>query len=387
MRRVLAAIVLSLATFGFAFAQTETPPPPALTLSTAFPGQDVRAGESVSISLDVRNTGLPGQTIELELQEVPAGWTAKLQGGGRVVHSVYVETDSSRSLTLSLDVPSDAADGPHGVVVVAKGQTKTSTLNLTLTVGASAPPALSVKPDLPVLKGTSNTSFSYRLTIKNESEEDVLANLEAEAPDGWEVTFKKAFGGQELASLPIAANGSEQVDTTVRPASQTAAGEYVLTVRVQTTAASGETQLTAVVSGQPSLTLTTPDSRLSGRATAGRDTALELVLTNNGTAPAENIKLEASPPSSWKTTFEPETVVSLAPGEQVQVIAHITPADQAVAGDYQVTMRAIPEGGGTESADFRITVTTSTLWGVVGLVLIAAALGVVALAVARFGRR
>jgi uncharacterized membrane protein len=30
---------------------------------------------------------------------------------------------------------------------------------------------------------------------------------------------------------------------------------------------------------------------------------------------------------------------------------------------------------------------TSTLWGVVGLILIAAALGVVALAVSRFGRR
>jgi uncharacterized membrane protein len=39
------------------------------------------------------------------------------------------------------------------------------------------------------------------------------------------------------------------------------------------------------------------------------------------------------------------------------------------------------------SSDFRITVTTSTLWGIVGVGIIAAALLVLVGAVARFGRR
>ena len=39
------------------------------------------------------------------------------------------------------------------------------------------------------------------------------------------------------------------------------------------------------------------------------------------------------------------------------------------------------------SADFRITVTTSTLWGIVGIGIIAIALLVLLGAVARFGRR
>ncbi len=40
-----------------------------------------------------------------------------------------------------------------------------------------------------------------------------------------------------------------------------------------------------------------------------------------------------------------------------------------------------------ETAEFRITVRTSTLWGVAGIALIALAVGVVGLAVVRFGRR
>jgi uncharacterized membrane protein len=52
-----------------------------------------------------------------------------------------------------------------------------------------------------------------------------------------------------------------------------------------------------------------------------------------------------------------------------------------------VTVSARPEDGNSESADFRITVLTSTLWGVAGVALIAVAVVVVGLAVARFGRR
>jgi uncharacterized membrane protein len=71
----------------------------------------------------------------------------------------------------------------------------------------------------------------------------------------------------------------------------------------------------------------------------------------------------------------------------VEVTAHIRPADKAVAGDYVETIRAQTAQGASKSADFRITVLTSTLWGAAGIGLIAVSVGVVALAVVRFGRR
>jgi uncharacterized membrane protein len=44
-------------------------------------------------------------------------------------------------------------------------------------------------------------------------------------------------------------------------------------------------------------------------------------------------------------------------------------------------------GGQTASGDFRITVSTSSLWGIVGAIIIAVALLILVGAVARFGRR
>jgi uncharacterized membrane protein len=68
------------------------------------------------------------------------------------------------------------------------------------------------------------------------------------------------------------------------------------------------------------------------------------------------------------------------------VQALLTPSSKAVAGDYMVNVRASAKGD-SSAADYRVTVTTSTLWGVAGIGIIAVALLVVVGAVARFGRR
>jgi uncharacterized membrane protein len=85
--------------------------------------------------------------------------------------------------------------------------------------------------------------------------------------------------------------------------------------------------------------------------------------------------------------FVPATIAELAAGQEAQVTASLRPADQAIAGDYVVGFTAKPAEGRSASSDFRVTVMTSTLWGIVGIALIAVAVGVVGLAVARFGRR
>jgi uncharacterized membrane protein len=323
--------------------------------------------------------------VDLEVRNVPDGWTANFQGGGRVVESVYVDTDRTGNVTLKVDVPEGLASGPNRMLIVATGQDDASQLPLELIIGEIAPPKLSMEVDLPILRGTPTTTFSYRLRVQNESDEELLVNLEAEAPEGFDVTFRRS--GQEVTSVPIRAGVTENIDASVRPPEQLAAGEYMIHVRAQGGEALAELDLTAVVTGQPTLSLSAPDGRLSGQATAGQETSIEMILRNTGTAPAEGIRLESSPPAQWNISFEPEEIAALAPNEELPVTVKITPPQQAVAGDYMVTLRAVPDAGDSESADFRVTVITSTLWGVVGLVLIAAALGVVALAVARFGRR
>jgi len=111
-----------------------------------------------------------------------------------------------------------------------------------------------------------------------------------------------------------------------------------------------------------------------------------VLITNSGTAPADQIELSGSGPNGWKITFEPKQIERIAPGQNQEVQALITPAAKAVSGDFVTTVRATSRGE-SASANFRITVTTSTMWGIAGVGIIGIALLVMVGAVARFGRR
>jgi uncharacterized repeat protein (TIGR01451 family) len=134
------------------------------------------------------------------------------------------------------------------------------------------------------------------------------------------------------------------------------------------------------------LSLSGPEGRLSGDATAGQERTFKFTVENTGTAPAINVKFSASSPQGWKVTFDPETADAIAPSDKLPVSVSMTPSDKAIAGDYVVTVRANGDGA-SDSANFRVTVLTSTMWGVAGLGVIGAAAIVLAVAVTRYGRR
>jgi len=110
-------------------------------------------------------------------------------------------------------------------------------------------------------------------------------------------------------------------------------------------------------------------------------------VMNTGDAAATDVKISASQPTGWTVEFDPEEIAEIPTDSQVEVTAKVKPADKAVAGDYEITVRAQPEEGSSESTNFRITVRTSTLWGIAGVAIIAVAVVIVGLAVSRFGRR
>jgi uncharacterized membrane protein len=65
----------------------------------------------------------------------------------------------------------------------------------------------------------------------------------------------------------------------------------------------------------------------------------------------------------------------------------LTPSSKAIAGDYMTTFSANGTGSAASSADIRVTVSTSTMWGIIGVAIVAIALLIAVGAVARFGRR
>jgi uncharacterized membrane protein len=146
------------------------------------------------------------------------------------------------------------------------------------------------------------------------------------------------------------------------------------------------TELTMDITGQPKLDISGRDGLLSTSATAGKEKSLPIIITNAGTAPADQIELSGSAPSGWKITFEPKTIDRLAPNANKEVQALITPTEKAIAGDYVTSIRASTRGE-SASGNFRVSVTTSSMWGIAGIGIIGAALLVMVAAIARFGRR
>jgi len=397
MRRLIAIVALLLSP---ALAQAAPPaaaPPPAtppaasaplkgLWLLTDYPSQTLRAGEVTTIRFKLQNAGTAPEAVQLSVTGTPAGWKAEILGSGQAVAAAMPGVNESVALQLRVDVPKDAKPGSQDFVLHAKGAKQSIDLPLALTVGTDAPAKLSLKSRLPSLRGTPRSAFEYTVTVGNDSGKDLTVALSAQSPANFQTTFTEGFGSNEISSIPIEAGQTKDIKVKVTPPRDVKAGDYPVLVKVASEGATAELRVTLQISGQGKLALSTKDGRLSGEAEVGKSAAYTLVVSNDGTAPIEEVEMSGTVPANWKVEFNPKTIASVAPNEKKEVQVLVTPADKAIAGDYVASFRASGRGE-SASSDFRITVTTSTLWGIVGIGIIAIALLVLLGAVARFGRR
>jgi uncharacterized membrane protein len=358
-----------------------------LFLTTRYPALTVRAGETTTVDLSVRNFKLPPQSLTISVPEVANGWKATILGGGQPVSAVEVAPDSEERLQLRLEPPANTGKGDYRFTVEAKGGQRDEKLPITLTIGEELPAKLKLTTNFPALRGTATTSFKYRVSVTNDSGRDATINFSADAPKNFQVSFTEAYGSQQITSIPIEAGKSKDVEASLTIPRETQAGDYKLTLHAKTEATSAELPVSLTIVGQPRVALSGEGGRLSGEAYAGRSSQLTIVLRNDGSEAARDIELSATAPEGWKSEFDPKQLPQLSAGATQNVKVTLTPSDRAIAGDYQTTMRASAAGGLSESTNFRITVLTSTLWGAVGIAIIAIALLVVVFAVARFGRR
>jgi uncharacterized membrane protein len=387
MRYAFRALGLLLAlAIAHGAAAAEAPHVKGLWLTTPYPAITARAGATTDVKLKVQNYDLPPQRVALAISGVPEGWKAIFLGDGSPVAAAMPATNDNVPLQLRLDIPAGVTTGTHTLVLHAKGQDASVDLPLAVSIGQGLPAQLSIKADLPSLRGTPQTSFGYQFTVKNESSKDLLVKLAADAPSGFQTSFTEAYGSQQISSIPIQAGKSKDLKVTVQPPDGVAARDYPVMVHVASEGAEASTRLVMEITGQPKLKLVGADGRVSGNAEAGTATPISLVVSNDGSAPARDIELSASPPSDWKVDFQPSKIDELAPNQKRTVQALLTPSAKALAGDYMTTFRANGKNG-SSSADFRITVATSTLWGIIGVAIIALALLVAVGAVTRFGRR
>jgi uncharacterized membrane protein len=356
-------------------------------LSTAFPGVDVQPGQSVDFPLEVRESGSGSEIVSLRVTASPAGWGARLKGGGYEVDEAYVRPGSPQNPDLQVNVPAGARAGVYRLTVEASGPAGTSTLPLEVRVtsGLAAKPAMTAQ--YPELQGSSKAKYQFQVTLTNNGFRTTSFALSAHAPKGWQVDFTPAFGSKQIGAIPVKSGSSQSLDVNVTPPADAAPGSY--TVTAAASAGPGQqvsVPLHVVLLGSYHLRVTTPTGRLNASATAGATSAIPIVVRNTGTAPLQNLSLTAAAPTGWDVTFKPDRIDALAAGASRQVSMTIRPPAQAIAGDYDVSVDASAPSA-TDSRNIRVTVGASTLWGWVGVLVVLGVLAGLGYLFRRLGRR
>jgi uncharacterized membrane protein len=368
-------------------------PQRGISVAPEYSGVIAAQGEDVSVDIKVVNKGKQDEIIELSLPSVPKGWTAMVKTYSFGVTGVYVESDKSKSLTLKAEPDEDVGPGKYTFLV--KGRTQDGKLTSSSSVVITVKPKeeekkskdVKITTSYPVLEGPTDATFEFSIEVENKLDKDTVFNLGYEGPRNWDIKFKPAYEEKYFSSLRIKQGQSESMAVEVKPYLLAEPGRYPLKVKVSSPEAKAEAEIMVVLTGTYKLDAGTADGLLSLReAYQGKPANLSFYVKNTGSAKQNNVKFLSFKPENWKVEFKPERLETFAPGELKQVEVTITPADEALVGDYSVTL-AIEGEKATKNLEFRVPVKASTAWGVIGLgIIVVVVLGLVVLFV-RLGRR
>ena len=372
-------IVLMAGLFPFKMQASETKQ--TFILYTPYTKISVPPGESISYSIDVINNSDEVKNATLALAGLPKSWSYEMKAGGWTLDEIAVLPGEKKNFTLKVDVPLKVNKGTYHFTIGADGLAR---LPLAITVSKQGTYRTEFTTTQPNMQGNSKSTFTFNATLKNQTAEQQLYALMAEAPRGWNVIFKPNY--KQATSAQIEANASQNVTIEITPAANTETGTYKIPVRAVTKSTSAELTLEVAITGTFQMELTTPQGLLSSDITAGDTKRIDLEIVNSGSSMLKDIQLTSRKPSDWEVSFEPSKVESLKAGATANVTAILKASSKALPGDYVVTIDAkTPEVNA--NAQFRIAVKTPLIWGWMGALVIVVTIGGVYFLFRKYGRR
>ena len=359
-------------------------PPRSIAMAPEYPGVIIPPGEDVEMDLILYNKGKADENIGVEVTSIPKGWKARVKTYRFTITGAHVKNGESTRLSFFAE-PEKKDVKPGDYVFRVRAQTHDgafqSTENITVTVSEKAEKekkkAVTLTTSYPVLRGPTDATFEFSLEVDNKLDKDKVYNLVSQGPENWEINFKPAYEQKYISSLRLEKNRSKSVAVEVKPHRLAEAGEYPIGVRVGSGDAKAEAELTVVLTGTYKLEAGTPTGLLSLEAQKGKPANMSIYVKNTGSATNHNISFLSIKPENWKVIFEPERIEALKAEELKQVEITITPADEALVGDYSVGI-SIDGEKASRTIELRTTVRASTAWGWIGIgiiVLVIAGLG------------
>ncbi len=364
-----------------------------VTFSTDYPGVTVKPGGTATFSLYITNTGSKETNVSLSAKGLPDGWEGMFKNSSTEVSMVHIgsyqEKEDSPSFSYSLTVPEDAKEDMYTITLNANGSGVNEDLALSVKVDAEEKKVGvdTFTTDYAQQEGPSGTRFSYTTKLTNNSGENQTYSMSAEgAPEGWNVSFTPSDAGSATSSVPIDAGSTSSITVAITPAQNVTAGEYQIKLMADCSGETLELPVTVKITGTYGLEATTPTGNLSASTYAGETKEVALSIINTGNIDLTNVSLKAQASVDWKVTFDQDSISNIPAGKSEEVTAYITPAKDAILGDYAVIITASNDAV-SSNCDLRVAVQNHTSWGIMAVaIIIALVLGLVYI-IRKFGRR
>lgn len=366
-------------------------PDRAISIYPEYPVIVAQKGEEVRMDLRVVNGGKSDEDVLLSLVSVPDGWKARIKTYSFPVKGVHVPKDSTKTLTFLAEPDKNIGPGEYSFKVKATTTDGKLSHENTLTIEVASEKQakdqdIVLTTSYPVLRGPSDATFEFSLDIQNKTDQETSFDLLAKGPKDWQINFKPAYEDKYISSLRLKENQSRNVAVQVKPPRLAPIGEYPITVTVSSGKSKAEAQLTVVLTGTYKLEAGTPTGLLSLSAQQGKTSQLSLYVKNTGTAPNHDITFLSFKPENWKVEFQPERIDVIEPGDLKQVEVRITPAQEALVGDYSVGVSVKGEKADAD-VELRVTVKASPFWAWVGIGVILAVIAGLCVLFVVLGRR
>lgn len=358
-----------------------------LELYTDYPGMSVKAGDSQSISMYISNETGSNIDASLNIVSIPEGWIGYFSGNGSQISRVHIQNGSEAPVAFNLQIPDDAQEGSYTVQLQADSDSGFSDVQeLTFDIQEIQYGQGSFEAEYPEQEGASGTTFSFNATLINNGASDQSYSLSAQAPAGWQVSFRPSGESTQVASIEVPSSTSQGLTVNVVPPENIEAGDYTIPLNAISAGDSLSTELKVTITGTYALELSAPNGLLSFDAHANKESDVTLTVTNNSNVDLQNLTLTSSAPSGWTVTFDTSSIDVLEAGASQEITAHVKPGSSAMTGDY-VTSFTVSCSEISDSADFRVSVKTETIWGVVAILIIMALLAGVGAVFKKYGRR
>jgi uncharacterized membrane protein len=372
---MISALVLSSG-LCFATEKAEDRPARSISMAAEYPGVVVPREENVSMDIVFHNQGKSDETVNVWLSEIPKGWKAKIKTYRYSVTGVYVPSGEDKSLTFEAEPGKDVAPGKYNFRVEAKTLDGQFVMKQDILVDVTAAEEKSagdrgvkLTTSYPEINGPSDATFEFSVDVDSKLDKDAVFDLFANGPKGWDINFKPAYESKYITSLRLKSNQNQSIAVEVKPPPMAEAGKYPINVRVSSGDAKGEVQLAVILTGTYSLEVGTPTGLLSLDARQGKTANISFYVKNTGSAANHNIKFMSFKPENWKVAFNPERIDMIEPGDLKQVELSITPYEDALVGDYSVSVNVEGEKA-SKVVEFRTTVKASAAWGWIGIGII-----------------